>query len=115
MSDYLLIVTSAYPLIREVRLYKETLAHVSQQHPEVPVELPALAMAVERAIQNPTHIEQSYATSYVFVDADTTNQSGDPLRIPVKIIDGASGRVRTAYFATSRVGQNRIVWRRRDV
>lgn len=114
MDDYTLVVTAACPLVSEVRLYRETLAHVMREHPEIPVLLPSFAAALEHAIQNPTHIEQSHSNSYVFDDGHTTNRSGDPLRIPVKIIAGTSARVKTAYFAAGGGSPRNIVWRRKD-
>lgn len=86
----------------EVRFYDETIAHIKEGHPEIPIELPCVTSAVEKAIVNPTVVEESYDNSFVFVDEETTNKSGDPLRVPVKVIEGTnSGRVKTAYFATS--------------
>lgn len=112
MDDYTRILTAAFPLVREVRLYRETLMHVMREHPEVPIELPSLTAAVERALQYPAYVELGHSNSYVFVDEGSTNRSGDPLRIPVKIISGASARVKTVYFAAAAGVPRTIVWRR---
>jgi hypothetical protein len=94
-----------------VRLYEETVEHILEEHPEVPVLLPVVQAAVEQAVVRPTHVEKSYGNSYVFVDQDSTNQAGDPLRVPVKVVGQGSGRVRTAYFATT-TAPAIVVWRR---
>jgi hypothetical protein len=108
---FIVINTSVVPEITEVRLYKETMDHIVQEHPEVPFEIPCLRRAITDTIVLPTHVVKSYGTSYVFVDAETTNASGDPLRVPVKLVEGTSGRVRTAYFATTTTSPA-IIWRR---
>jgi len=88
--------------------------HIRENHPEVPIHLPSIQTAVESAIANPSHVEASYGNSYIFVDQGSTNKSGDPLRVPVKMIDGtSSGRVKTAYFASTE-SQKPIVWSRDD-
>ena len=111
MSEYRKLRTVAAIGLEEIRLYEHTLEHIRQEHPEVPILLPMLQSAVESAVMRPTHVEQSYGNSYVFVDATSTNHSGDPLRVPVKAVTGTSGRVRTAYFASTTSARN-VVWRR---
>ncbi|MGE7367923.1 hypothetical protein ACQKKX_02480 [Neorhizobium sp. NPDC001467] len=96
-----IIYTSVLSTAMEIRLYEETVEHVKNHHPEVPIELPSIESAVAQTIVNPTHVEVSYGNSYVFVDIDSTNASGDPLRVPVKMITSDSGRVKTAYFAST--------------
>lgn len=82
MNDrYSLIKTSAYPGVSEVRFYDETLEHIKEEHPEVPIELPCILNGVKNCVITPTHVEASYGRSYVFVDFDTTNASGYPLRV----------------------------------
>jgi hypothetical protein len=78
----------------------KTIDHVRRQHPEIPADLPSLAHAVEQAVRHPSRIEKSYGGSYVFVCDASTNRSGDPLRVPVKIVQGTSARLKTFYFAT---------------
>jgi hypothetical protein len=113
MTDYRVIKTGAIPAVTEVRLYDETLDHVREDHPEVPIELPCMASAVERAITQPTHVESSHGGSFVFVDEESTNASGDPLRVPVKPIVGTSARVRTVLFAEADTPDDKIVYRRK--
>jgi hypothetical protein len=113
MSDeFLLIKTAVFPAVTDVRFYEETLQHIIEQHPEVPILLPSVNSAVEHGLILPTHIEASYSNSFVFVDAETTNAVGDPLRIPVKIIEGTSARLKTVYFASADQDNQNIVWRR---
>jgi hypothetical protein len=109
-DEFTLIKTAVFSGVTEVRFYDETIAHI-QEHEEIPILLPSLFGSIERVIANPTHVETSYGNSYVFVDTETTNASGDPLRIPVKIIEGTSGRLRSVYFASAG-GVPNIVWRR---
>ena len=107
------IETNIVDTVETVRLYEETIADLKTKHPEIPVELPSIRQAVRNAVQNPTHVEQSSGESFVFVDSETTNRSGDPLKVPVKLIEDTSARVRTVYFASSTAERN-IVWRRTD-
>jgi hypothetical protein len=114
LDSYKLIKTNILPAVQEVRFYPETENHIREHHPEVPIELPSIQQAVELAIQRPTHVEVSYGNSYVFVDSGSTNKSGDPLRVPIKMIDSTvSGRVKSAYFASSE-GDRQVIWSQRD-
>lgn len=99
VTDYVVIKTTILDDVTEVRLYDETVFHIRNHHPDVAVSI--VPSAVETAITNPTHVEASYRNSYVFVDSQTTNQSGDPLRVAVKKIEGTSALVKTAYFAST--------------
>src|SRR5262249_34669706 len=100
MADFKVIFTSAIPLITEVRLYEETIEKVRKGHPEVPILLPSISNAVDGAIANPTGYFPSYNNSYVYLDEETTNASGDALHVPCQLIKGTtSARVRSIYFA----------------
>jgi hypothetical protein len=111
VSDFKIIPTTALVNLTEVRFYEDTVKHILEEHPEVPILLPTIHAGVTGAISNPTHIERSYAGSFVFVDTGSTNASGDPLRVPVMPVSGTSGRVRTVYFATPS-GSPEVIWRR---
>jgi hypothetical protein len=111
-DEFKIIKSTVIDGLEEVRLYDETVDKIRRNHPEVPIELPSLHAAVENAIIQPTHVESSHEGSYVFVDSETTNRSGDPLRVPVKPLGSGSGRVRTAYFAST--ATRPIIWRRKD-
>jgi hypothetical protein len=96
-------------VIDQVLFYDETLEHIKEEHPEVPIELPSIMEAVTNAVTNPTKIESSYGNSVIFFDQNTTNASGDALIVPVKIVDGTSGRVKTVYFASS-AARREVLW-----
>jgi hypothetical protein len=112
-DPYIVIATPVFSGVTQVRLYEETVVHITEEHPEVPILLPSIYEAVKQTIVNPTHIEVSAtrANSFVFVDAQTTDAVGGPLRIPVRLVEGTSGRITTAYFAEV-TGERDIVWRR---
>jgi hypothetical protein len=110
VTDYKVISTSILPVLTEVRLYDETIKHVEEEH-QIPAKLPCIQTAMENAISNPTQIERSYGNSFVYMDAATTNASGDPLRIPVKHVEGTSGRIKTFYFADPPTGAD-VIYRR---
>lgn len=113
MSGYKAFRSDILDVLKEVRFYDETVAHVEDNHPEIPINLPSLQIAVENAVSRPTHVEESYGNSVVFIDALSTNASGDPLRVPVKIISEGTGRIRTVLFASS-TASRKILWRRSD-
>jgi len=101
VSQFKAIPSRVFPAVVEVRIYQDTIEHIRNNHPEIPVELPSFQQAIENAITHPSWIESSRPNTYVFVDKRSSNRSGDPLRVPVKIVSGTSGRVLTAFFASS--------------
>ena len=108
MTGYVVIKTSALSSITQVRLYDETFQHVKESHGNgdfagsLSFPLPSIVHAVSSAIENPSHIEKGHgSSSVVFVQVNSTNASGDPLRVAVKIVEGTSGRVSTFFFASS--------------
>jgi hypothetical protein len=111
-DDFKVITTNVVSSVEQVRLYDETVAHVEKNHPEVPARLPSIVAAVESTVQNPTHVEKSYGNSYVFVDSETTNKSGDAFRVPVKVVEGTSACVKTFFFGSNEVAPENIIWRR---
>lgn len=113
VKGYKVIKTKVVAAVTEARLYDETVEKVKAGHPEVPAELPSIIEAVTTAVENPTHVERSYDDSYVFVDKGTTNASGDPMRVPVKVVEGTSTRIKSFYFATTEDDQE-IIWSRTD-
>ena len=111
MSDnHRRILTNVIPAITEVLLYEETIEHVIQNHPEF-ILLPSIIQAVERTVVNQTSVFQRSASTFVYSDDNTTNHSGDPLLVPVKVVQGTSGRVRTFYFASTENFAN-VIWRK---
>jgi len=113
VSGYRTFRSGILDVLKEVRFYDETIAHIEGNHPEVPINLPSLQLAVENAVSQPTHVEESYGNSVVFIDASSTNASGDPLRVPVKIVTEGTGRVKTVLFASS-TASRKVLWRRSD-
>jgi hypothetical protein len=96
------VTVTAITEVATVHLYESTLLHVEVEHPEVRPLLPSIVAAVTTAISNPTRVEHSRPTSYVFVDETTTNAEGYPLRVAVRPVPGTnSGRVTTFYFAST--------------
>jgi hypothetical protein len=113
VSQFKVIHTKVFPGVAEARIYQDTIKHIRKNHPEIPVELPSFQQAIENAIIYPSWIETSRPNTYVFVDKRSSNRSGDPLRVPVKIVFGTSGRVLTAFFASS-PSQSVMLWRNED-
>ena len=108
------VVNTAFPLVTEVRVYAETIDHIRDEHPEIPIELPSLIHGMTNTLEQPAYIEQgNRPNTYVYVDPTSTNASGDPFRVPVKIISGTSALVKTAFFASPE-NPPLIVWRRGD-
>jgi hypothetical protein len=111
------IKTSVVPQVTIVRLYDHVFDHVKEHHGNDLARsrsfpLPCIAQAVGTAIADPSRVEQHMRDgSYIFVDEKSTNASGDPLKVAVKVIEGTSGRVRTFFLASSNANPN-IIWRR---
>ena len=115
MTDYKEFKTSVIPEVETVRLYDETLQHVVDNHPEIPrivPGLPSIMHAVEQTVCNPTHVERTRSNAYMYVNEGATNASGDPMRVPVKVVEGTAGLVKTFYFASSENVNANVVWRR---
>jgi hypothetical protein len=110
-DDYTVFKTNLISTVTEVRLYQDTVEKIKDRHPEVPIELPSIMEAVGKAVISPTHIEQSHSGTYVYVDRESTNAAGDPLRVPVKPVIGTSCRVQSAYFASTSASPT-IIWRK---
>jgi len=111
VMSFTLIHTTIIGNVTEVRFYDDTIEKIRLGHPEVPIELPSILDAASRAIVNPSWVEKSHSNTYVYVDAGSTNASGDPLRVPIRLVSGTSGRVASVYFATSTALAS-IVWRK---
>ncbi|HVW73166.1 MAG TPA: hypothetical protein VHC39_05980 [Rhizomicrobium sp.] len=111
-DDYKTISTTVTDVVTEVRFYTETVEHIKANHPEVPIELPCITGAIETCIVDPTYIEDSRNNSVVFVDEDSTNSEGYPLRIPIKRIEEKSGLLKTAFFGPTTENAT-IIYRKR--
>lgn len=116
MTEYRIIPTQIIQTLTEVRLYEETLEHIREQHPEIPSYFPyfpSFEQAIVHAVTQPTTVEQHYVNSYTFVGT-STNFVGHPIRVPVKIVQGTSGRVATVFFANTPAPAF-VVWKASDV
>lgn len=102
-DDFKVIATTATPVVTSVRFYAETIEKVKIGHPEIGMAagMPSIETAVASAITTPSRVEQKREKSVVFVDEKSTNSAGDPLRVPVRIVEGTSGRVATFFFAST--------------
>ena len=111
IDRYAAIAISAWPGLTVVRLYASTLQHIAEQHAEFALQLPSLRKGLEIAIANPTWIRESTTDpgGSVVIASEALSYFGDPVRIPVRIVAGTSGRVVTAYFdGTAYSG--RLLW-----
>lgn len=99
--------------LESIRLYHETVQKVEEGHPEVRSDLPSIIAAVHNAVTNPTLVAKSYGSSYIYVDHGSTNASGDPLRVPVKVVGEKTGRIRSFFFAEANFDED-VVYRRSD-
>lgn len=100
------------PGLLAVRFYEETRAHIWNSHPELGrifVGLPSFDKAIETALSGPDRVLQSDRNSLVFISQRSTNATGQPLCIPVKLIGvGRSGYVKTAYFGSIRAARGLV-------
>jgi hypothetical protein len=98
-----LITTNIVPVLREILLADDTWAHIQKQHPEFKKHNWLYDAVVETLIA-PTSVHQSTtrADSLVFLNVETTNESGDALKVPVGLKPEQIGFVRTAYFSGSK-------------
>jgi hypothetical protein len=101
-DDYTSIPVPGLPSLTEVRLYAETLDHIAE-HPEFRLQLPSQRTGLEIAIANPSAIHDSTTApgKSVALVSDAFTYLGDPVHVPVRIVEGTSGRVQTAYFSSS--------------
>jgi hypothetical protein len=112
-GPYRIINSSVLPNLQEILLYDEQYNHIIKSHPEF--LLPTLYGSIDLAVSVSTtsvHSSRTNAKSVVFVDSDTTNYSGDPLRVPVKSIGSNTGIITSAYFASSK-SHGIEIWRKK--
>jgi hypothetical protein len=97
--------------VTDVRFYWETVKKIADGHPEVYIELPSIMSAAIHTLTSPAMVIKSHSNTYVFLDDKTTNASGDPLQVVVRLVAGASGRVTSVYFAKPS-SSSEVVWRK---
>lgn len=96
------------PQVGSVRLYESTWDKVRNGHPDV---APFGPQAIIDAVTNPTSVHESSThphSSYIFV-SDATMLGDHPMVVPVRIVEGTSARVTTAYFSR-RQGTKPAIW-----
>ena len=106
-STYKIITTSATPLVSQVVCYDETLPHISENHPELNPLIPSLEHAIHNTIQAPTRVIQSntdvHVNGYKFC-SDRHQRGNQELVVAVKVIEGTSALLKTAYFTATVTG-----------
>jgi len=111
-DDFRVVTVTCISQVTEVRVYEETAKHVLDRHPEISrtfVGIPTFDAAIDKALTDPTYVGRSHSNSYVFVDEDSTNWAGEPLRIPVKVFaNTTSAHVKTVFFGTSEEGDDLV-------
>lgn len=108
------IATTAIPKITCVRFYDETVPHLAE-HQELKNLIPSLEIAIDDTISNPTEVYESnppHVQSFKFTSANHLH-GDDPLVVAVKIVEGTSALLKTAYFTSEVSGK--LVWRQGDV
>lgn len=109
MSDkeaFTVIATSAIPEVREVRFYEETIPHIAEQHPEFKTFVPSLEHAIADTIAAPTIVLKSafpHQGSFKFCSTNHTYMGNATLVVPVKVVEGSSALLKTAYFTSNEV------------
>lgn len=111
-SGYLRVESTAVPNVSEVRLYSDVWEHIRQRHPEVD----AIGKeGVLQTVQSPSRVYLSNTDpdrGYVFASSDL-KYIDHPLLVPVKTVEGTSGRVVTAYFSRNPYAGD-LIWERDD-
>lgn len=109
-EEFITLETNAAPEVTTVRLYKETVAHIVENHVEFRGELPSVIASISNTVENPTHVYRSnnqHAGSYVF--QSTENAFFDnPMYVPVRLVEGTLGRVTTAVYSDEVPGT--LIW-----
>lgn len=111
-SPFKSIQSTIIPNLQEILFYESALAHLVEGHPEF--LLPSLHRAIESAVSitaTSVHVSSTSPSSVIFVDSNTTNRRGQPLRVPVKLLGNSTGSIKTAYFASSKSPDVEI-WRK---
>jgi hypothetical protein len=114
-DPHVVVETSVIPQVRHVRIYESTIQHVIDYHPEIGrnAALPVIQDAVAAAIRDPASVEESYNRSYVFVEENSTDATGNPLRVAVRVVSETSARMKSFYFAEPET-EKPVIYRRSD-
>ena len=109
-TNYWEVISTTIPAVSSVRLYPETVNHIGERHAEV-VDTVGVEGILE-TVSNPTRILESGTDpeqSLVFV-SDSVKYLDNPLFVPVKLVEGTSARVRTAYFFNCDSSVPQVLW-----
>ena len=103
---------TAFPGLKVVRVYKETVEKVKKGHPEIFLREDGEGLIL-KAVSQPTSVQvKTHSTdndTFVMVSKDI-NHKGNPLYIPVKEVEQNSGRVITAYFRRRALTGHTVLW-----
>lgn len=104
-DDFREIATTAIPEVTSVRFYDETVEHIAL-HPEMRILIPSLEAAIDDTIANPTEVYRSNAPHVDSFKYRSSNYlHGDkPMVVAVKIVEGTSALLKTAYFPATCTG-----------
>ena len=108
-----LIETTVIPEVTEVRFYDETIPHLAE-HKELEHLIPSLETAIDDTISNPTEVYESnppHVRSFKY-KSDRHLHGESSLVVAVKIVEGTSALLKTAYFTSEVTGE--VVWRQSD-
>jgi hypothetical protein len=113
-DSFVIVETNVVALVTHVHIYTSTIQHVVNDHLEIGrnAELPAIQGAVAKTLTAPTYVATSYNRSLVFVDEGSTNASGQPLRVAVRIVSETSARMKTFFFADG--SADNVIYRKED-
>jgi hypothetical protein len=103
ISDFQTIPTSTIPEVSGVRFYEETIPHLGEEHPELRNLIPSLEGAIHDTIANPTEVYASnppHANSFKFCSNNHT-YGNNSMVVAVKVVEGTSALLKTAYFTDS--------------
>ena len=112
-TDDFLVISTVIPGVSSVRLYLETIEHIRERHPEV-VDLAGVD-GIVATVSTPTRVHDGNTDpgeTFVFV-SDNVRYGNASLHVPVKWVDGTSGRVRTAIFKSGS-STSQVLWRVAD-
>jgi hypothetical protein len=98
--------------VDEIILSEETWQHIVANHPMMGFpSFEAAIIACVTSAATTVHQSRTNPRSLVYVDANSTNIHGNPLRVPVKRMESNSGYIATAVFASSE-SPGVVLWRK---
>jgi hypothetical protein len=110
-DPFIIIPTTAISQVGEVRLYEQQLKVLLEKHPELALPFQTPRESISNTVAQPTHVYESATNpggSFIYISTRNTYEN-NPLVVPIKVIDGTSGRVQTAYYS-ERTGGGALLW-----